>query len=155
MLLGVSKYNDLRGRLDQLEDNDGLKQQLGGGAFDLDAVSKDIKHMQEGLWELGFEEKNITTLLEADADTITKTLKEIKTEIVAACKKGEKVVFFCYYAGHGAIDSETYCITGDGKPVELEKILRSFSCFGENSYYLALFDCCRSRLGLDKIKEVV
>lgn len=67
--------------------------------------------------------------------------------------KGGRTCVFIYYGGHGAIDDLTYCVTGDGKPCELEKMIRGLSA-DANSYYFGLFDCCRDKVTLKTMNEI-
>ena len=73
-------------------------------------------------------------------------MKEIKDER----QNGGRTLVFIYYGGHGAMDNRTYSIMGDGTTVELEKIIRGLSV-QEDSYWLALFDCCRDDIKLSQM----
>ena len=59
------------------------------------------------------------------------------------------MVFFCYYSGHGVLESTTKIILPDEvykqhrNPFPLESRLRSLKVI-EFTYVIGVFDCCRS-----------
>ena len=64
-----------------------------------------------------------------------------------------KPLVFVYYAGHGAQDNDTYCITGDGTTMEIEKALRGLSA-EQNTYYFGMLDCCRDNIKLETMRKL-
>ena len=59
--------------------------------------------------------------------------------------QGEKTLVFSYYAGHGMSDNNLQLQLNEPRLYPMEKMLRSLAK-ADNSYVMALFDCCRERI---------
>ena len=77
---------------------------------------------------------------------------------------GEKLSFFIYYSGHGAMDTTTKIMLNEKKPTDmyfaLESKMFNMSKYA-NNYITLVFDCCREEIpkfdergGDDKIERV-
>ena len=156
IIIGITEYSGLRDRLDLVKDSSKVTidpEDIASHDLPVNAVKEDIKLMQMGLERLGFKDENILTLTEPDSDKIKNALKKVKNEVLRESSKGGRTCVFIYYGGHGAIDDLTYCVTGDGKPCELEKMIRGLSA-DANSYYFGLFDCCRDKVTIKTMNEI-
>lgn len=58
----------------------------------------------------------------------------------------EKILFFCYYSGHGFMDYLTRIYLPEGKYYPLEEKLKIMKNSISDSYIVGVFDCCRKPL---------
>ena len=80
---------------------------------------------------------------------LAKTFRQFNTFAIDCSEKGETVMFFIYYAGHGVLDSTTYAVLDSDEPKKwrfgIERYIRilggNYGCF-----CIGLLDCCREKL---------
>ena len=80
-----------------------------------------------------------------------------KNDFLSAAKNAKRyestALFFIYYSGHGVMNgSQTEGISIDGSRIPLDQYVKELSSY-ENTFTLALFDCCRDILNKPEDKD--
>ena len=95
--------------------------------------------------DIGVPEKNILRLKDPDAKLYKSKLKEMEKRIKAKHKdKGPECIVWVHYAGHGAMQNESYVILNQDfdRFQGLENWCSMIGSYKKISCY-AFFDCCR------------
>lgn len=100
--------------------------------------------------ELQFNE--IIKTENADRDELQAAYSKISKKLAAAHRdktNSKKILLYCYYSGHGVMDSTTKVVTNEEEAelryYSLESLLSVLSGY-RNSYVCAVFDCCRENM---------
>ena len=112
---------------------------------DIEESLTDIKVVQQGLKRLGFTKDEIVVLKNPEHGDVLVKMNETMNQVYMNSKAGDNTLMYCYYAGHGFCDNNTYIICTDGKSFPLEKYLRIIGRM-DQSYVIGLFDCCREKI---------
>lgn len=111
---------------------------------------EDAEAMAKTLGLIGFKDVDVTTWLDADMETMEKSLGPFKE----AMKDAKVVIFF--YAGHGFhLGTESYLMPVDGSTypdasIRLHDVLQSFAQAPDDAVKLVILDACRSSLPLPR-----
>ena len=73
-------------------------------------------------------------------------MKELVSDVYRNNGLNIKTFIFFYYAGHGAMRAgQSVCVLNESRQFPVEKQLREIAGL-ENSYVVALLDCCRETI---------
>ena len=110
----------------------------------------DVKVVVRGLQHIGFDKSEITELINPDKESLKTLFNKVMDQAYMNGKEGKETILFVYFAGHGAMDNDTYIIlNGPKMAFPLEKMLRTISKM-TGTYVIALLDCCREKLSFEQ-----
>ncbi|MEM8977537.1 MAG: caspase family protein, partial [Pseudomonadota bacterium] len=117
--------------------------------------ANDVRLIAASLQQVGFAEKNITVVTNADRAAVLEAVEEYADRLANA---GKDAVGFFYYSGHGAAnqrDKSNYLIPVGVKRLDsrvwykaiaLNRVISRLSNIASNAAHFVVFDACRNIL---------